>query len=303
MSNDSTARLNEALGQLEDELQHIRSARNQVEGMISSNVDLSASLGRLIDASKELVHESNDQSRDASETLSREANRLAECSKTIEKAAAEGSAAIKEQTSDAQAAIEEAADSAVARIASESEKIALSSKSIESSSVAIAETFDKKAQETQAAIEHAASQAVEKASSEIAGYTEQAISTLSGSLDEVKGGLGSAVEALESESSEAKKSREALLEAHDDAKKEHERQSSETRALIDEAQKHLVEIDARIASLKDVDIDSLVKELRELKDIEASNTEALKKKLTTVTAIAGACIVVCLAALAKLFIG
>lgn len=302
MSNESNANLNAILGQLEDELLQIKSAKDQVDDMISSNTELSASLERLIGSSKGLVQQSSAQTKEAAETLSKEADRLSENREAIARASVEGVEAIDKQASSAQATLEEAANTAVEKISFETTRLADSSKAMERASTETSETIQRQAAGAQATLEQAANSAVDKISFEISGLTERAIKNLNTGLDKAKGEIDFAAESLNTAASDAKRDREALLKAHEAASNESKQQSAETKALLEEARRYLVEIDAKIATLKNIDIDSLIKEFEELKSVEANNTTALKKQLTTVTIMTGACIAICLATLAKLFI-
>ena len=312
--------LNVVLGQLEDELRQIKSAKDQVESALSTNAELSASLERLIASSKELVEESNGQTRSAVDALSKEVTELSELSKAIEQASSDGAEVIRIQASNAQSTLEETAGSAIAKIASETEaskegliatiatlsdqaqRMEQHSQVLEKESSQTVDAIRKQASDAQSALEAAASSALERSSAEIAGYTEQAVENLNNGLNEARSDIGKAAESLNEAKLGIDDSRDTLLKAHDEAMSNNRQQSSETRALLEEAQRHLVDIDARIATLKDIDIDSLVKELKELKDVEAADTAALKKQLTSITFMVGACIVICLIALVKSFI-
>ena len=165
------------------------------------------------------------------------------------------------------------------------------------------EAIQKRATGVQAAIEQTANSAVDKASSDISELTQRAIADLDGGLEKARSDIESALESLKTATSDAADSHDALLEAHETASTENQRQNAETRALLEEAQKQLAEINTWIATLKEIDVVSLVNELEELKDVEAANAASMKKQLSTVTAMVAVCIVVCLATLAKLFIG
>ena len=129
------------------------------------------------------------------------------------------------------------------------------------------------------------------------------MSRLSKGIEEARSELGTVAESTKAAASDINASGEALLEANEAAKSENKLQNEETRALLKDAQKHLTDIDANIATLKKIDVDSIAKEVRELKTIEANNAASLKSKLTTVTVMSGASIVLCIAVLMKLFIG
>ena len=255
MSNESNTNLNVVLGQLEDELRQMKTAKDQVDGMISSNSELAANLERLISSTRELMEESGSRTREASEILSKEAGRLSEKSDTIEKAATEGTEAIRKQASEAQIALEQTADSVV-----------------------------------------------EKTSSAVSELAERAIASINTELDKTKVEADEAIASLDKAASDAKEGRDALLEAHESFAGECKRQNTEMKSLLDQAQKHIADIDTRIATLKEIDVEVLAKELRDLKDVEASNAADLKRQLKSIGIMVGACIVVCLIALAKLFI-
>ena len=71
-------------------------------------------------ASKELVQESNDQSRAVSEALAKETERLVECLKAIEKMAAESTSIIGKHASNVQNAIGKVVNSTVKGIIGDS---------------------------------------------------------------------------------------------------------------------------------------------------------------------------------------
>ena len=320
MGNESNAKLNVVLGALEDELRQIKSAKEQVGIAVSANSELSANLDRLIGSSKELVRESNDQTRNAVEALSKEVAGLSARAKEIESAASCGAETIRDQAAIAQAALEETANRAVGTMASEAEasqdkaaaaidalreqaeRMEKRTEAAEAASAETAEAGKHQASDAQAMLEKTAGSAIERVSLKIAEFTKEGITSVGNDLQEAKSDMERAIESLDASTSSVGEARDELVEAHEKALSENQRQSAETRALLEETQRRLIEIDARIETLKDIDIDSLVSELKELKDIEASNTAALKKQLTSVTVMVAACIVICLAALAKLLI-
>ena len=122
-------------------------------------------------------------------------------------------------------------------------------------------------------------------------------------ISETKSQLDVAAESMKTAASDIKASSDALLKANESSTSENKRQNEETRALLDDAQKHLTEIDASVATLKEIDVNLLAEEIRELKTAESNNMASLKSKLMTVTVMAGVSIVLCIAALAKLFVG
>lgn len=256
MSNEGNSNLNMILGQLEDELRAIKSAREQADSVVSANGELSSKLERVVVETRALVEKSNDQTRAAAESLAGEVERFSEQSEAIRKAAADGTEAIMKQASDAQAALEQASGNAVG-----------------------------------------------KASDQISGFAEKAMSELSEGISEAKSQLDVAAESMKMATSGIKANSDALLKANESSASENKRQNEETRALLDDAQKHLAEIDASIATLKEIDVNLLAEEIRELKTVEANNMASLKSKLMTVTVMAGAGIVLCIAVLAKLFVG
>lgn len=153
------------------------------------------------------------------------------------------------------------------------------------------------------AIKKAADKAVDSASSQISEYTERAISGLNQGLDEARGEIVATSESVKLAASDVKASSNALLETNESAATENKRQNEETRALLNETQARLADIDASIATLKEIDVGLLAGEIRELKTVEANNMTALKSKLMTVTILAGTSVVICLATLAKLLVG
>ena len=122
-------------------------------------------------------------------------------------------------------------------------------------------------------------------------------------INEARGEVVAASESVKAAASEVKASSDALLEANDSATTENKHQNEETRALLNETQAHLANIDASIATLKEIDVDALAEEIKGLKATEANNIAMLKSKLMTVTIIAGASVVICLATLVKLLLG
>ena len=63
MNNESKSSLNVILAQLEDELRAIKSAREQADGVVSANSELSAKLERVVVETRDLIEKSNDQTR------------------------------------------------------------------------------------------------------------------------------------------------------------------------------------------------------------------------------------------------
>ena len=59
MSNEGNSNLNMILGQLEDELRAIKSAREQADGIVSANSELSSKLERVVVETRALVEKSN----------------------------------------------------------------------------------------------------------------------------------------------------------------------------------------------------------------------------------------------------
>ena len=55
MNNESKSNLNVILGQLEDELRVIKSAREQADGVVSANSELSAKLERVVVETRDLI--------------------------------------------------------------------------------------------------------------------------------------------------------------------------------------------------------------------------------------------------------
>jgi len=254
MSNEGNSNLNVILGQLEDELRAIKSAREQADGVVSANSELSSKLERVVIETRALVEKSNDQTRAAAESLAGEVERFSEQSEAIKKAAADGAEAIMKQAADAQAVLEQASGDAVGKV-----------------------------------------------SDQISGFAGQAMSELREGISETKSQLDVAAESMKT--ADIKASSDALLKANESSTSENKRQNEETRALLDDAQKHLTEIDASVATLKEIDVNLLAEEIRELKTAESNNMASLKSKLMTVTVMAGVSIVLCIAALAKLFVG
>lgn len=303
MNNESKSNLNVILGQLEDELRAIKSAREQADGVVSANSELSAKLERVVVETRDLIEKSNDQTRTAAESLAGEVDRMSEQTDAIKKAAADGSEAIAKQAADAQAMLTGTAGSVVESLSVEAKRITEHLRAIEESSSGIAATIQTQASDAQAALGQAASDAVERASAQMSGLVEQAMSSLNGGIDKVRGEMDTAAESVRAAATDIGERSDALLEANETFASENKRQNEETRALLDGAQKHLDEIDANIATLKEIDVSTLAEEIGELKSIEADNAASLKSKLTTVTVMSGASIVLCIAILAKLLIG
>lgn len=256
MNNEGNSNLNVILAQLEDELRAIKSARDQADGVVSANSELSAKLERVVIETRGLIEKSNDQTRAAAEALAGEVGRLSEQTDAIKRAAGEGSEVIVKQAADAQAALGQAANDAV-----------------------------------------------EKSSAQMSGLVEQAMSSLNEGIAEARGEISAAAESAKAAAAEIGANSNALLEANEASASENRRNNEETRALLEGAQRHLDEIDANIATLKEIDVSTLAEEVRELKTIETNNAAMLKSKLMTATAMAGASIVLCIAVLVKLFVG
>lgn len=303
MNNESKSNLNVILGQLEDELRAIKSAREQADGVVSANSELSAKLERVVVETRDLIEKSNDQTRTAAESLAGEVDRMSEQTDAIKKAAADGSEAIAKQAADAQAMLTGTAGSVVESLSVEAKRITEHLQAIEESSSGIAVTIQTQASDAQAALGQAASDAVERASAQMSGLVEQAMSSLNGGIDKARGEMDTAAELVRAAAKDIGERSDALLEANETFASENKRQNEETRALLDGAQKHLDEIDANIATLKEIDVSTLAEEIGELKSIEADNAASLKSKLMTVTVMSSASIVLCIAILAKLLIG
>lgn len=303
MSNVTDSNLNVILGQLEDELRAIKSAREQADGVVSANSELSARLERVVAETRGLVEESNNRTRDATESLANEVDRLSEQSQAIKKAAADSADAITRQASDAQATLKGTADSIASTLSTETKRLASQLQTVEESSAEISAIVQKQAADGQAALEQAANDAIGKMSDQMSELADQAISTLSEGIGEARGELGTVAESTKAVVSDIKASGEALLEANEAAKSENLRQNEETRALLEDAQKHLADIDASIATLKAVDVDALTEEIRGLRTEEADNVTNLKSQLNKLMIVAGSSAVLCLIILIKLFIG
>ena len=291
MSNDSSASLKNILGQLEDELSRVKSARDQVESVLTANEEL-----------KGLTRQANSDSKVAAEALINAASHLTGYSEAIERASANGVDAIRKQASDAQATLEAAADAAVERVASQTDQLMEVSKAMERSSSETVEAVRKQASDGKVALEHAAESAVENVSSEIKGTAEQAIASLNEGISEAKRDINQAFESLEATTGELNQARGDLVESHETASAETQRQIEETKALLEAAQEQLAGIDARITELTSIDIKGLSEEIRGLREAEESSTALLQKQLRNVTATVGICIVICLALLVKLLI-
>lgn len=303
MSNVTDSNLNVILGQLEDELRAIKSAREQADGVVSANSELSARLERVVAETRGLVEESNDRTRAATESLANEVDRLSEQSQAIKKAAADSADAITRQASDAQATLKGTADSIASTLSAETKRLASQLQTVEESSAEISAIVQKQAADGQAALEQAANDAIGKMSDQMSELADQAISTLSEGIGEARGELCTVAESTKAVVSDIKASGEALLEANEAAKSENLRQNEETRALLEDAQKHLADIDVSIATLKAVDVDALTEEIRGLRTEEADNVTNLKSQLNKLMIVAGSSAVLCLIILIKLFIG
>lgn len=303
MSNESNSSLNIILGQLEDELRAIKSARDQADSVVSANSELSAKLERVVIETKGLIEKSNDQTRVATESLSGEVSRMSEQAEAIKDTAIAGTEAIKKQATEAQVALEETAGTIASTLSIEVERLTDHLRVMEESSTGIASAIQKQASDAQSAIERAANNAVGKASSKMSGLAEQAMSKLNDGIANAKDDINTASESAKAAASDIKANSDALLQANNAASSANQRQSEEIKMLLGETRGHLADIDASIATLKEIDVSALEKEIRELKTIEASNTENLKSKLTTVTIIASASVAACLATLVKLLLG
>lgn len=303
MSNEGNSNLNVILGQLEDELRAIKSARDQADGVISANSELSSKLERVVIETRGLIEKSNDQTRAAADSLAGEVGRLSEQTDAIKRAAAEGSEAIVKQAADAQAALTETANSAAETLAAGAKRLTEHLHAMEESSSGIVATMQAQASDAQAALGKAANDAVEQSRAQMSGLVEQAMSSLNEGIAEARGEISAAAESAKAAAAEIGANSNALLEANEASASENRRNNEETRALLEGAQRHLDEIDANIATLKEIDVSTLAEEVRELKTIETNNATMLKSKLMTATAMAGASIVLCIAVLVKLFVG
>lgn len=303
MNNEGNSNLNVILGQLEDELRAIKSARDQADGVVSANSELSAKLERVVIETRGLIEKSNDQTRAAAEALAGEVGRLSEQTDAIKQAAAEGSEAIMKQAADAQAALTETANSAAETLSAGAKRLTEHLHAMEESSSGIAATMQAQASDAQTALGKAANDAVEESRAQMSGLVEQAMSSLNEGIAEARGEISAAAESAKAAAAEIGANSNALLEANEASASENRRNNEETRALLEGAQRHLDEIDANIATLKEIDVSTLAEEVRDLKTIETNNAAMLKSKLTTATAMAGASIVLCIAVLVKLFVG
>ena len=303
MNNEGNSNLNVILAQLEDELRAIKSAQDQADGVVSANSELSAKLERVVIETRGLIEKSNDQTRAAAEALAGEVGRLSEQTDAIKRAAGEGSEAIVKQAADAQAALTETANSAAETLAAGAKRLTEHLQAMEESSSGIVATMQAQASDAQAALGQAANDAVEKSSAQMSGLVEQAMSSLNEGIAEARGEISAAAESAKAAAAEIGANSNSLLEANEASASENRRNNEETRALLEGAQRHLDEIDANIATLKEIDVSTLAEEVRELKTIETNNAAMLKSKLMTATAMAGASIVLCIAVLVKLFVG
>lgn len=120
MSNESSEALDTILGQLEDELRSVKSARDQVDEMVS----VGENLGRLVLSSNEFVEKSGIQMRETAAELSTATERLSERSEAIERITAEGVEAISAQASNAQDALGQLAESVSAKASSDMTRLA-----------------------------------------------------------------------------------------------------------------------------------------------------------------------------------
>lgn len=337
MSKHSKSSLDVTLGQIEDELRQIQSAREQVNSVVATGSELSSSCDRLVGSLTTLMEDSSVRMKDATDALTKEAGRLSEHSTTIERMtdeSAEAVEAIRKQSTEAQAQLEQATSRSVERASSEisgvaSQAIAAFNEGIDTAndnlstsrealdraasdvndaSTALqklgSETADavrKQAADAQSAMEKAIGAAVESTSSEISGFARQAIDDIQASLSETTEGIDSAVESLNAAAADAEKERDALLEAQSGFTDEMTRQSAETKALLQQAQELLTEIDAKIATLKEFDIEGLASNLDDLRKIESDNASSLAKQISVLTIMVGVVIIACLAILARMF--
>ena len=295
MSNSGSESLNVVLGQIEDELNRVRSARDQVESVLDANAAL-----------KELVGLCGEQSKSSADALVAEAGRLAGLSEMIEQAALEGVEAIKRQTSDAREAIAASSDEVAGRVSAEAERLVELAKEMEHSSAETSEAVRAQASQAQETLQGVAESAVERASSALSESAQKAMGCLNDGIDEAKRGLDeakrgvdTALESLGESASALDQSRLSLVEAHESASSELMRQSEQTRELLDATQRQLEVIDAKIIDLTSIDIEGLSKEVQKLKEAEESNAAQLRQQVRNLMVMVAVCIAVCLAVLAK----
>lgn len=300
MSDEGSNKLNETLGQLEDELQQIKSAKEQVDEVVSASVELSEGLERLIGSTKELIQRSNDRTQEAAEALSKEAGRLAGSSNAIEKASLEAVEAVRTQASSAQTTLEDATGKAVEALGEQAERLEKHTTAMELAVEKTADTVRKQASDSQEAIEQTATKAVEQMSSDIADLMKKAVSSLNGELEDAKGNIDAAVNSLNDATANIGKGCESLAALHETVSEDNERWGSETKALIEETQRRLADVDARVSTIKEIDVDSLTLLVREVRDAEAADVDDFKKQLTTLKVMVGLCVIVCIATLVLL---
>ena len=303
MSSKTESNLNIILGQLEDELRAIKSARMQTDDVISASSELATTLERVIAETRTLVNDSNNQTRAAADSLTSEVNRLTEQSKRIERLATDGTDAIAKQAADARTSLQDTADSIAGSLSDEAERMTQELQAMQEASAQIPSLVQKQAEDAQSALNKATDEAVDALSDQTSRIADETITSIGRNVDKASEQLYAAVKPAEEAAASIQANGKALLEANEIAKTQNKRQNTETRALLEETQKHLAGVDAAIATLKEIDVDSLAKEIRELKTIESNNTATLKSRLTIATVMAGACIVLCIAVLARLIIG
>lgn len=303
MCNEGNSNLNVILGQLEDELRAIKSARELADGVVSANSELSTKLERVVVGTKDLIEKTNDQTRAAAEALTDEIDRISEQTDAIKKVASESSEAIMRQSGDAQATLTKTTSSVAETLSVEAKRLTEHLQAMEESSSRIAAVIQAQASDAQAALGQTADDVVERTSIQMSGFIEIAMSRMNEEIDESRASMSASVESVKAAAMEIDSNSNALLEANEASASENKHQNAETRAILEMAQTHLDKIESSIATLKKIDINTLIEEVRALKAIETSNAAFLKSKLITVTAMAGASIVLCIVVLAKLFIG
>ena len=323
MADVSSDGIDVTLGRLEDELLQVRSAREQVDDVVSASLELMAH-----------VRQSTTQLKQCSDALATEASRLERSSESFTRISSETIEAVKGQAASAQATIEASAGEQLERASSElsglteqaiadlnatlgsaKTEVGTSVESLGAAVTSVKETANdlracgaevveairKQDSDSQAALQQAASTIVENVSSDIATLAKKAVEDIDAILDTTKAETDTATETLKEATSAAISRYDALLDAQEHATFELEKQSLETRKLLESARQLVSEVDGKIATLQSIDVEGLKDEVKSLKDIEADNMATLKKGLTGVYVMVGICIIVCAAILVRMF--
>ena len=263
MSSEASESLNVVLGQIEDELKYVKSARDQVDSVLAVNGEL-----------RQLVGQCGEELDAATEALAKEAGRLGSCSTTIEQKSAESLEAIRKQTTDAQGALERksaeslgeirkqttdaqealkrAADSAVEGVSAEVDRLEEVAGRVEEAASGIAETVKRQAMDAQGALEQKSAESLGEIRKQAADAQETLKRTADSAVEGVSTEVDRFVEATERVGSMSSEIAETVRRQATDAQDTIEQAAS---SAVDRASSSIAEISEQAIANFNVSID------------------------------------------------